>query len=212
MEFEKLLKKVSGLAVIDTEALYSGAAKRASIEIQLSRWHKAGKLIQLKRGLYVLSETYRKTEIYGPAVAAVLHRPSYLSLEKAMEFHDLIPERVTVYTSVTSNRPAVFKTGLGDFGYTHIQKSFFWGYNASVLNGQTAFVALPEKALLDFFYLRHVPVTGAYIDELRLQNLDDLDEKRLVRFAEKMNKPKLFRAAEQLKRRILAEKRDWKKK
>ncbi|PIU41225.1 MAG: hypothetical protein COS99_06555 [Candidatus Omnitrophica bacterium CG07_land_8_20_14_0_80_42_15] len=212
MEFEEFLKKVSKLAVIEAEALYSGTAKRASVEVQLSRWHKAGKLIQLKRGLYVLSETYRKTEIYGLAVAAVLHRPSYLSLEKALEFHNLIPEQVAAYTSVTSNRPAVFKTGLGDFKYTHIQKSFFWGYTAATLNGQTAFVALPEKALLDFFYLRHGPATEAYIDELRLQNLEDLDEKRLIQFAKKMNKPKLFRVAEQLKQRIIAKKRLEKKK
>lgn len=211
MEFEDFLKKVSKLAVIDAEALYSGTANRASIEVQLSRWHKAGKLIQLKRGLYVLSETYRKTEIYGLAVAAVLHRPSYLSLEKALELHNLIPEQVAVYTSVTSNRPAVFKTGIGDFKYTHIQKSFFWGYSASTLNGQTAFVALPEKALLDFFYLRHGPVTEAYIDELRLQNLEDLDEKRLIQFAKKMNKPKLFHVAEELKRLIIAKKSHGKK-
>lgn len=49
----------------------------------------------------VLTETYRKVEIYALAVAA--------------------------YTSVTSNRPAVFKTGLGDFKYTHIQENFFCG-------------------------------------------------------------------------------------
>jgi predicted transcriptional regulator of viral defense system len=207
MEFEEFLKKVSKLAVIKAEALYSATANRASIEVQLSRWHKTGKLIQLKRGLYVLSETYRKAEIYGPAVAAVLHRPSYLSLEKAMEFHNLIPEQVAVYTSVTSNRPAIFKTGIGDFKYTHIQKDFFWGYSAVTLNGQTAFVALPEKALLDFFYLRHVPVTGAYIDELRLQNLTDLDESRLMQFAKKMGKPKLLRVAAQLKNRIIAGKK-----
>jgi len=212
MEFEEFLKKVSKLAVIEAEGLYSGPAKRASIEVQLSRWHKAGKLIQLKRGLYVLSEIYRKTEIYALAVAAVLHRPSYLSLEKALEFHNLIPERVTAYTSVTSNRPAVFKTGLGDFKYTHIQRGFFWGYSAATLNGQTAFVALPEKALLDFFYLRHGPVTEAYIDELRLQNLEDLDEKRLIQFAKKMNKPKLLRVAELLKKRIVAKKRHGKRK
>ena len=212
MEFDEFLKKVSKLAVIEAEALYSGTVNRASIEVQLSRWHKAGKLIQLKRGLYVLSETYRKVEIYRLAVAAVLHRPSYLSLEKALEFHNVIPEQVAVYTSVTSNRPAVFKTGLGDFKYTHIQKSFFWGYSASILNGQTAFVALPEKALLDFFYLRHGPVTEAYIDELRLQNLEDLDGKRLIQFAKKMNKPKMLRVAEQLTKRIGAKKKHRKKK
>ena len=138
MEFEEFLKKVSKLAVIETEALYSGTAKRASIEVQLSRWHKTGKLIQLKRGLYILSDTYRKAEIYGPAVAAILHRPSYLSLEKALEFHNLIPEQVTVYTSVTSNRPEFFKTGIGDFKYT-ISRKVFLGIQRVTLNNQTAF-------------------------------------------------------------------------
>ena len=72
-------------------------------------------------------------------------------------------------------------------------------------------MALPEKALLDFFYLRHGPVTEAYIDELRLQNLEDLDEKRMIQFAKKMNKPRLFHVAEQLKQRIIAKKRTEKK-
>jgi predicted transcriptional regulator of viral defense system len=208
MNWEEFLNKVKGLAVIEAEALYSGtgSVERASTEVQLSRWHKAAKLIQLKRGLYALSDTYRKTDIYGPAVAATLHRPSYLSLEKALEFHNLIPERVVVYTSVTTQRPAEFKTELGTFQYFHIQKAFFWGYSAAVLNGQTAFVAFPEKALLDLFYLRHGPVTGDYIDELRLQNLEDLDEKRLLKFAKKMNKAKIIRAALELKERIINEK------
>ena len=212
MEFESFLNKVSKLAVIEVEALCSGKAQAGSLGVQLCRWCQAGKLIQLKRGLYVLSETYRKIDIYGPAVAAVLHRPSYLSLEKALEFHNLIPEQVVAYTSVTSDRPAIFKTPLGDFEYHHIQTDFFWGYQAVTMNGQTAFVALPEKALLDFFYLRHGPVTDAYLDGLRLQNLEDLDEKRLVQFANKMNKPKLLRAAERLKERILEKKGPGKKK
>lgn len=212
MEFESFLNKVSKLAVIDAEALCSGKVNAGSLRVQLCRWCRAGKLIQLKRGLYVLSETYRKIDLYGPAVAAVLHRPSYLSLEKALEFHNLIPEQVVAYTSVTSDRPAIFRTLLGDFEYNHIQKDFFWGYQAVTMNGQTAFVALPEKALLDFFYLRRGPVTGAYLDGLRLQNLEDLDEKRLVQFAKKMNKPKLLCAAEQLRERILETKRPGKKK
>ncbi len=213
MEWESFLNKVKGLAVIRTEALYSNSdsAKRASIEVQLSRWHKSGKLIQLRRGMYVLSDIYRKADIYCPAVASVLHRPSYLSLEKALEFYNLIPERVTTYTSVTAQRPAEFETELGIFKYAHIQKAFFWGYTENVLNGQRAFVALPEKALLDFFYLRHCPVTDVYIDELRLQNLEDLNEQRLVQFAKKMNKKKIMRAAQELKKRIIAAKLSLKK-
>lgn len=212
MEWQDFLAKAGKSPIIEAEAFYTGSARRASVEVQLSRWQKAGKLLKLKRGLYVLAELYRKTEAYGPYTATCLHRPSYVSLEKALEFYNFIPERVNRYTSITTNRPAVYSTALGVFEYAHIQQAFFWGYMPVVLGGQTGFMALPEKALLDFFYLRRVPVTEAYIDELRLQNLADLDEKRLKVFAAKMNKSKLVQAADALIGRIIAEKKSVRKK
>jgi len=211
MVWESFLKTVQKFPVIETEALYTGAEKCASIEVQLSRWQKAGKLIKLKRGLYVLAETYRKTNIYGPYAAYSLRKPSYLSLEKAMEFHNLIPESVKAYTSVTTKLPITFETGIGEFEYNHIQRDFFWGYSSLTLNGQTAYVAVPEKALLDFFYIRHVPVTREYIDELRLQNLEDLNENCIFEFASRMNKKKLLRAAGIIKQMILGAKKHTRK-
>lgn len=211
MTWENFLKAVRNLPVIETEALYTGTGKLASVEVQLSRWQKAGKLIQLKRGLYALAETYRKINIYGPYVASLLRKPSYLSLEKALEFHNLIPERVRPYTSVTTKLPVTFETGLGEFAYNHIQKDFFWGYSSVTLNAQTAYVATPEKALLDFFYLRHAPVTREYIDELRLQNLEDLSERRLLEFASRMNKKKLLYAAGIIKQMVLEAKKHTRK-
>ena len=100
---------------------------------------------------------------------------------------------------------------MGEFEYNHIQKGFFWGYSSVTLNGQTAYVAFPEKALLDFFYLRHTPVTPEYIDELRLQNLEDLSEKRLLEFASRMNKKRLLCAAGIIKQMVLEAKKHTRK-
>ncbi|MCD4780606.1 MAG: hypothetical protein K8S27_08695 [Candidatus Omnitrophica bacterium] len=74
-------------------------------------------------------------------------------MEKVFEFHDLIPEAVNSFTSVIPKRHAYFETLIGRFDYRHIRESLFWGYQSVTLHGQTAFMALPEKALLDFFYL-----------------------------------------------------------
>lgn len=64
-----------------------------------------------------------------------------------------------------------------------------------VAPSQTAFVAVPEKALLDLFYLEPNSATPAYIHELRLQNLESLNLERLNGFAEKAASPKLRAAA-----------------
>jgi hypothetical protein len=56
-------------------------------------------------------------------------------------------------------------------------------------------VARPEKALLDLVHFRPRGDSMAYIESLRLQNLEVLDLEQLHRFAERAGKPKLKRAA-----------------
>jgi predicted transcriptional regulator of viral defense system len=202
MNWESFLKKAQKTPVIYTENLYAGNHDVSSIEVQLSRWKKSGKIIQLKKGVYVISEPYRKTDIYEPHLASVLTEPSYLSMEKAMEFHNLIPEAVYVYTSITTKRPKTFETKLGVFSYNHIKTSLFWGYNSVTFNKQTAFIACPEKALLDFFYFKTANINMAYINELRLQNLDTVNVKKLMGYAKKFQKPKILRAAELVSKHI----------
>jgi hypothetical protein len=60
---------------------------------------------------------------------------------------------------------------------------------------QEAFVASPEKALLDLIYLTPGADSAAYLKELRLQNLEALDLDRLQDEAELTRRPKLQRAA-----------------
>ena len=63
-----------------------------------------------------------------------------------------------------------------------------------------ALLATPEKALLDLVYLEPDADSPAYLDELRLQNMDGLDVKELHRLTEASGKPKLRRAADRIVR------------
>lgn len=195
MKWEEFLKISGRLPIVDSQIFLAGVANPKPLKVQISRWKKAGKLIQLKRGIYLLSEAYRKIDIYEPYIASLLKRPSYISLEKAMEYHGLIPEAVSVYTSVTTKMPAKFTTKAGIFHYRHIRKSLFWGYESVTVNKQTAFIALPEKALLDFIYLSGVRVSADYIEELRLQNVEKINLNKLFYFARRFRKPGILAAA-----------------
>lgn len=203
MNFETLVQNYSDLPVIDSQWLLAGVSNPAAVNVQLTRWRKSGKLMQLKKGLYLLAEPYRKVEIYEPYLASILQRPSYLSLEKALEFHGLIPESVPVFTSVTTKRPARFETAMGCFQYRHVQESLFWGYEAVSVRGQTAFFARPEKALLDLIYLNAIQVTPEYLEEMRFQNVDKISAKTLLSFAQRFGKKKLFQAAQTIQKTLL---------
>jgi hypothetical protein len=113
-----------------------------------------------------------------------------------LAYYGLIPEYVAVTTSVTAARPARWDTALGVYEFRHIKPDLFFGYQLIKLTGgQKAFVAAPEKALLDLIYLQPGGDTPAYLQELRLQNLERLDLNMLAHMAARTGQPKLQRAA-----------------
>jgi predicted transcriptional regulator of viral defense system len=202
MDWNEFLNTAVRLPVVDTEDFLVGVGDSLGLKVQISRWKKSGKIIQLKKGVYLLAEPYRKIEVCEPYIAAILKKPSYLSLEKAFEYHNLIPEAVSVYTSITTKRQARFVSKAGIFDYRHIKKGLFFGYKSVTVNRQTAFIALPEKALLDLFYFKKGEVTAGYIEELRLQNLENISLKRLFNYAKLFKKPKIFKAVDLLREHI----------
>jgi predicted transcriptional regulator of viral defense system len=195
MKFEELLKQTQGLPLVETGLLLNLIDNPRSMLVQVSRWEKSGKLKKIKRGTYLLAPAYRKIEVFGPYLASSLVKPSYVSLEKALEFHGMIPEAVAPYTSITTKRPARFTAEGTCFEYRHVKKSLFWGYESADKNSQTGFIARPEKALLDLFYLRDGEVSREYLHGLRLGNADKVDREKLRSFARRFAKPKILRAA-----------------
>ena len=164
---------------------------------QLSRWTSAGQLNQLRCGLYVLAPPYRKVKPHPFLVANRMVRASYVSCQSALAHFGLIPEYVPVVTSATESRLGHWDTPPGSFQFRHIKGDSFWGYRLTGLgNDQRAFVAAPEKALLDLVYLQPGGDAPRCLRALRLQNLDHLDLEVLQRQGDRAGSPKLCRAAE----------------
>lgn len=199
MEFERLVKMVADEPVFETGLLLAGDADSKDVVLQLSRWTKAGRLLQIRRGLYALAPPYQKVKPNPFLVANRMVRPSYVSCQSALEFHGLIPEHVPVVVGVTVSRPDRWETPLGVYEFRHVKTNMFFGYRMSDLGGgQKAFVALPEKALLDLVYLQPGGDEENYLTELRLKNFAKLDAGTLHQMAAKSGSPKLVRAAKRI--------------
>jgi predicted transcriptional regulator of viral defense system len=206
MEFQRLLEIAGNEPIFETGLLLAGDVSQAEVQRQLSRWTEAGKLYQLRRGVYALAPPFQKTQPHPFTVANHLMRGSYVSCQSALSYYSLIPEYTPVTTSVTTGRAGQWNTPLGSYTYRRIQTKLLHGYRLIEVGGdQSAFVAIPEKALLDLIYLQPGGDAPDYLAELRLQNLDRLNLAELDLLAERIDSPKLCRAAAHVRKLAQAE-------
>ena len=197
MKFEELLAIVGDEPLFETALLLAGDVDPADVRRQLSRWVQAGRLYQLRRGLYAFAPPFQKVRPHPFLIANRMVRGSYVSCQSALAHYGLIPEHVPVTVGITPRRPTRWETPLGAFEFRHLRPHLLRGYHLVDLGGgQQAFIAAPEKALLDLIYLHPGADSPDYLRELRLQNLEQLNLDKLKRWADQFDRPKLKRAAE----------------
>ena len=195
MKFDELVEIVADEPVFETGLLLAGHIDPADLRRQLSRWTRAKRVLQLRRGLYALAPPWQKTRLHPFLVANRLVPGSFVSCQSALAFVQAIPEYVPEVTSCTGGRPRTIHAPLGRFSFRHLKPDLRFGYRQVELGGgQQAFLAEPEKAVLDMVHLYPGGDDMAYLRELRL-NFDVLRLDVLDAFARDCGMPKLLRAA-----------------
>jgi len=195
MRLEEIIVAVRNMPYFDlpTIAQLSGEP-RQSLCMQLSRLIRQGKIKSLRRGMYVLGEPYRKVNPNPAMLANRIYAPSYLSFHWALGYYDLIPEMVFMFMSATTRVPRMFKNDFGSFQYKHIKPDFFSGYQSLEIDGQKVLIATPEKALLDLWHILDGEWTIERMASMRFQNLEVVSRKKLDKYAELYQSPRLTRA------------------
>lgn len=209
MEFGQLLRLIGNDAVFESSLLLAGDINPKIVRLQLSRWVNSGRIYQLRRGLYAIASPYQKVKPHPYLVANHLQPASYISLQSALAFYDMIPEVVNITISVTTSRPERLETPLGIFEFRHIKPVLLFGFQMTDLGGQNALLATPEKALLDLIYLQSGGESMDYLQELRLQNLERLDLDLLKKQSEFFDSLKMRLAVKRLFQLIFSEKSEY---
>lgn len=129
------------------DAVHGYARPRMKISAMLVK----GDIVRVKKGLYILGESLRRHPFCRELIANLIYGPSYVSLEYALHYHGLTPERVETITSVTCGRSRNFTTAAGVFAYHKIPLAAFrTGMDRIELaDGRSFLIAIPEKALAD---------------------------------------------------------------
>ena len=127
-------------------------AKKALIK----RACQKGELIRVKNALYVVGDKQRKYGINHFTIANLMVMPSYVSLESALSYYNLIPETVYTTTSVTLNLTQEYPSPLGQFSFSHLKENYFnHGFYQATLGTHHFLIATPLKALIDVLVVHH---------------------------------------------------------
>ena len=125
---------------------------------------RSGVIVRVKKGLYVFGREYNDRPICKELLANLIYGPSCISLEYALAFHGLIPERVETVTSVTPKKDKSFDTPLGLFTYRYLSmEKYAAGIQQTWIDDRhPVLMATIEKALCDYVALNRVPVFSSY--------------------------------------------------
>jgi predicted transcriptional regulator of viral defense system len=196
MTFREFESKYRDYPIIKSSFLELEKGNVAYMRRLISEWKKKKWLIELKKGTYVINKPYFKDRLDVNFIANSLYFPSYISLESALSLYNMIPEGVFVVTSVSTKKTNRFKNEFGEFSYSSVKPSLFFGFEK--ISG--IFFATREKALLDFLYF-NLPKLDPNMDLIgnyRLQNLDKLNKTVFKEYLKRFNSKKLTALAEKL--------------
>lgn len=144
-EFLDKLNKINKdfFTLNDLAKFWSG--KRNVFKVILSRLVKTGKLLRIQRNCYVLPEKIVAAE----KIAAQIYFPSYLSFESALSLWGILSQTPYVSTFATTLKTKRMNFAGQKIEYRRLKKDLYFGFTRQ--NG--LYLAEPEKALLDAFYL-----------------------------------------------------------
>lgn len=175
-----ILKQIR-TSYIDAQTLMSLLRDYHKPREKILRMVQSGELIRLKNGFYLIADKIQQDDgrvVPYEQVANLLYGPSYVSLEWALSFYGMIPERVFAVTSMTLGRAKEYSTPVGEFLYYPLNtKAYSVGVEQKRSSASEGgfLMAGPEKSLADLVFKRCKNLSK---EELKV---DLLESKRIDR-------------------------------
>jgi predicted transcriptional regulator of viral defense system len=161
---------------------------------QLNDWQNRGYIKPVAGGYYILADR-AIDESFLFIAANKIYEPSYVSLESALAYYQVIPESVLGVTSISSRKTKQFESTWGVFSYRSVKPQYMIGYQLmDNSRGKKFKIACLEKALLDYLYLNSNIQSMADFDGLRLnkqQMSSLLDQTTFIKYVKIFDKKSL---------------------
>ena len=159
---------------VSTQAIASLFPELGAGNQKVRSLEAAGKIIRLKKGLYVVDPKISRVALSTELIANHIYAPSYVSMQTALRYYGLIPEAVYITQSMTLKHTRSFDTPVGRFEYQMMSREAFHIGITSINKQSYAFLmATPEKALCDL--IAHSPMVNLrYLKDVETYMEEDL--------------------------------------
>lgn len=168
------LKQIQKLYFGHEELARALAITRNSARVAASRYVRQGLLVRIKRNLYVLRNAWENASLEERfQIANMGQVPSYISLVTALEYYELTTQvQRNFFESIVLKRSKKIEVNKTILNYTRISKDLYFGFQRE----KRFFIAKPEKALLDAFYLLSL---GRYSLDISAIEFSRVDQEQL---------------------------------
>lgn len=162
-QFLEKIKKIEKtfFTLRDLEKIWFG--KKSTLKVTLSRMVKKGKLKRITRNIYILPEKVAKIE----RIANEIYFPSYLSFENCLSKWGILSQISYTLTFATLLKTKKIQIENTLVDYRRIKKELFFGFELK----NDIYIANPEKALADTFYLASLGKLKINFKELDLSKI-----------------------------------------
>ena len=149
----------------------------SSAKVTASRYVRQGLLMRIKKNLYIRRDVWDATGMEERFLLANLGQvPSYISLMTALEYYDATTQVLrNFFESVAVKRTKEVNLNGSVFRYTKVASGLYFGFKKE----KKFFIAIPEKAFLDAFYLMSYGRYSLDVSALDATKLDRDEVERL---------------------------------
>lgn len=149
-----------------------------SAKVTASRYVKQGILVRVKRNMYILHNVWKAAGREEKFLLANLGQvPSYISLMSALDYYEITTQvQRDFFESAAIKRTKEVEIDGSFFKYVKIKSAYYFGFKKE----KDFFIATPEKALVDAFYLMSY---GRYALDISALSAEKFDWKEIQRIS-----------------------------
>ena len=150
----------------------------ASAKVAASRYVKQGILLRMKKNMYLLKEEWKVAGLEDKFLLANMGQvPSYISLMTALDYYEITTQvQRDFFESVAVKRSKEIYLEGSTFRYVKVAPGLYHEFKKE----KNFFIASPEKALLDAFYLISY---GRYSLDISALDVTKFDRKKIERLS-----------------------------
>jgi predicted transcriptional regulator of viral defense system len=165
------------------EEVYSHRSDRIR---RISFLSKAGWLVRVKKGLYVVVTDLSSLAVGDVSkffISNALNSKSYISFANALNWHGMFDQLTKSVDAVTSGRARSYQFQNMEFRFFKVKGTLFFGYSKERADGRVVNMAEKEKVILDYLSLRRNAATLSLVFEKLKEHKDAFDFSKMTDYA-----------------------------